>query len=425
MLNDLPYNENDGLVGFWVHKKPYNVVGTSYFNSGREYLSPNKTTQSMEKAQLTRRCKNPVSKYFDVAPPPPEKVKWSRQIVIPTSEVYMEGRRYYITSIKPETKKTSTTSDNVVIPDIKLIDKTCVELSRFNDYKIYLHSLVCSQLSETTSGKSQDSYWTNILGTLTEESDKSCPSICTEIGCKIAKSLIKIAALRIFADPEQSIMEIPVNSIDSYVPESRVGKFGMGFFSFLYWLIDHPLRVLYIYSWSKNKNEAICGYRATVRDSGTEGLTLSIKILETCVTQTGTLMYIDCKKDKFDPVTKSKFYNQMRRLKNISSVKIYCTELSEIGESKSDSHVFEAVGKNKYLNPLMNHTTNAINSVYVCIGSTRIFVEDYAQGIPIEVLLGSLFVPSISTKTIKASTFQKKGEADALFKLLGPSSFEI
>lgn len=418
MLNDLPYNENDGYVGFWVREKPYNVVGTSYFNSGREYLSPNKITRSMK----TTRCQNPVPKYFDVAPPPAERKKYSRQIVAPTSEIYMEGRRYYITSIKPETKKTGNASEDVVIPDIKLIDKTCVELSRFNDYKIYLHSLVCSQLSETTSDTDIGSYWSNILGILTEESDKSCPSICTEIGCKIAKSLIKIAALRIFADPEQSIMEIPVNSIDSYVPESRVGKFGMGFFSFLYWLIDHPLRVLYIYSWSKNKNGAICGYRATVRDSGTEGLILTIKVLETSVTQTGTLMYLDCKKDKFDTATQIKFYNQMQRLKNISSVKIYCTHIPIQAESTSDSHVFVS---DKYRSSLINNTQKSKDSVYVCIGSTRIFVEDYAQGIPIEVLLGSLFVPSISTKTIKASTFQKKGEADALFKVKGPSSFEI
>lgn len=70
--------------------------------------------------------------------------------------------------------------------------------------------------------------------------------------------MIRVAATRIFADPSQSIMELPVNSIDSYrrlrsrrkglPPPPSVGKFGMGFFSILYWLIGHPQTQLIIES---------------------------------------------------------------------------------------------------------------------------------------------------------------------------------
>ena len=77
---------------------------------------------------------------------------------------------------------------------------------------------------------------------------------CTPYGYKIASSLIRIAATRIFADPEQSILELPVNSIDAYKSldaTDKIGKFGMGFFSFLYWLIDHPKRYLTIISYYK------------------------------------------------------------------------------------------------------------------------------------------------------------------------------
>ena len=393
-MEELAYNENDGYVGFWVENKPYNVLGTSYFNSGRTYLSPNNITLAMEqKAKHSNSCQDPVPKYFNAS----KIVKGSR-ISKKTSvgNIYMNGRRYYVGASSPENKKKE---EKVAIPNTKLIDKSCTELSRFNNISIYLHSLVCSQLSDANN--KSDFSWVNILNNLTTEK-KSCPSICTEIGCKIAKSLIKIAALRIFADPEQSIMEIPVNSIDSYRPDSKVGKFGMGFFSFLYWLIDHPLRVLYIYSWSKNEQGAICGYCATVRDSKNEGLTLSIKILETCVTQTGTLMYLDCKADKFNASSVNKFYDQMERLKNISSVKLFCVKLNQNNENVPDSFVYS----NKpgiFLNAA-NHEKNAKDIVYICIGESRIFVEDHAQGIPINVLLGSLFVPSISTKTIKSST---------------------
>ena len=413
-MEELPYNENDGYVGFWVQNRPYNVTGTSYFNSGREYLLPNDTTTAMKNKTL-KECPNPVPKYFGVVQKH-EKVKWAHEAP-KTTNVYMNGRRYYDTRINnaSKTKKEAI----VTIPNIRLIDKSCDELSRFNNISIYLHSLVCSQLSDSNK---QSNSWVNILETLTKERSKQCPSICTEIGCKIAKSLIKIAALRIFADPEQSIMEIPVNSIDSYVPESRVGKFGMGFFSFLYWLIDHPLRSLHIYSWSKNEQGVVCGYHATVKDS-VEGLTLSVKILETCVTQTGTLMYLDCKNDKFEYSTVRKFSDQMERLKNISSVNLFRTALTDKNETTSDSHVFMS----RYRTSLLNNSKKATDSVYVGIGATRIFIEDYAQGIPINVLLGSLFVPSISTKTIKSSTSSntKKGVATVSYNNNAQSAFTI
>lgn len=415
MSDELPYNENDGYVGFWVNKRPYNVTGSTYFNSGREYLTPNKFTKSITK------CQNPVPKYFGTVPPSVQRAKWERK-KSPTSNVYMEGRRFYLTNEKSDENE----KDRIIMPDINLIDNFSVKFSQFNNTEIYLHSLVCSQITDKNMGAVDKlNVWIDIFKALTTEA-KACPTICTEFGCKIAKSLIKIAALRIFANPEQSIMEIPVNSIDSYKPESRVGKFGMGFFSFLYWLIDHPLRALHIYSWSKCENGAVCGYRATVKDSGVEGLTLSVKVLETCVTQTGTLMYLDCKKDKFDANTQIRFHTQMMRLKNISPVKIYCTTpYNNKAESISDSHIF---GSNTHgrIDPLINNSAkNAKDSVYVCIGSTRIFVEDYAQGIPLDTLLGSLFVPSISTKTIKASIFQKREKPTVTFEPPKQASFEI
>lgn len=53
---------------------------------------------------------------------------------------------------------------------------------------------------------------------------------CTNLGQRISKSLIRVAATRIFSNPEQSIMELPVNSIDAYRGNNSIGKFGMGFF---------------------------------------------------------------------------------------------------------------------------------------------------------------------------------------------------
>ena len=228
---------------------------------------------------------------------------------------------------------------------------------------------------------------------------KECPKACTTIGYKIAKSLIKIAALRIFADPEQSIIELPVNSMDSYVPEMKVGKFGMGFFSFLYWLIDHPLRKLYIYSWFRNDDGNVCGYVATLKDIPKKGLVLNLQILETSVEQTGTLIYLDTQHDNFDRATLDKFEKQLAKLQRTSAVRMQYKNGEDISAGMKDTFLVMN-GSNKKKN---DASSNEKKAVYLGITTTRIFVEDYAKGIPIDVLLGSLFVPSISTKTLKGS----------------------
>ena len=110
--------------------------------------------------------------------------------------------------------------------------------------------------------------------------------------------------------------------MDSYVPEMKVGKFGMGFFSFLYWLIDHPLRKLYIYSWFKNDDGNVCGYLATLKDIPKKGLTLNLQILETSVEQTGTLIYLDTQHDNFDRATLNKFEKQLAKLQRTSAVRM-------------------------------------------------------------------------------------------------------
>lgn len=74
---------------------------------------------------------------------------------------------------------------------------------------------------------------------------------CTLEGKQISENLIRVAATRIFSNPAQSILELPVNSIDSYNSGSgrpSVGKFGMGFFSILYWLFLDTTRTLRVES---------------------------------------------------------------------------------------------------------------------------------------------------------------------------------
>jgi hypothetical protein len=57
---------------------------------------------------------------------------------------------------------------------------------------------------------------------------------------RFSNNLIKVAAKHIFVNPIQSITEIVSNAIDSNpnIPEG-IGRFGMGFFSLLWWLNDN------------------------------------------------------------------------------------------------------------------------------------------------------------------------------------------
>ena len=62
------------------------------------------------------------------------------------------------------------------------------------------------------------------------------------------------------------VTELPVNSLDSYNPDRKVGKFGMGFFSIFYWLIGHPKREIVINSYTKNEKGEYCAYGVVIKE---------------------------------------------------------------------------------------------------------------------------------------------------------------
>lgn len=134
-------------------------------------------------------------------------------------------------------------------------DVSCGFISNISPSPINISQIVCGRLKRRTD-------WTDLLSGRVKES-------CTPLGFKIATSLIRIASTRIFADPEQSILELPVNSIDSYADLSgstkpKIGKFGLGFFSFLYWLIGHPARQIIIMSTFTDYDGNLCSYKLTM-----------------------------------------------------------------------------------------------------------------------------------------------------------------
>jgi hypothetical protein len=216
--------------------------------------------------------------------------------------------------------------------------------------------------------------------------------LCTTFGSKIAKSLIKIASQRIFAEPEQSIMELPVNSLDSYQSSQggQVGKFGMGFFSILYWLVDHPDRTLTIESFHDG-TKLLC----VVQEQNGE-LMFNLKYGDSNVRQSGTRIVLDCGLQPFTKQNVTGFTEQMSRLK--------FTHTALIAFRTSVNAPFERLNEADINNP---------DVVYVEVTEYGIRVEDFAQGLSLETLLKKLFVPSVSTKTISVSV-QQEGKEEPL-----------
>ena len=201
------------------------------------------------------------------------------------------------------------------------------------------------------------------------------PNPCTNYGQRIANSLIKVAATRIFSNPTQSIIELPVNSIDSYNNQNAIGKFGMGFFSILYWLIDHPQRYLTIESCHAGQRFLI-----KIFSQGDERLYFEFMGIEKYETSY-TAIKLHVENDLFQEEIIDGFIDQINRINTVESVKI---EVNHQLINRSDSS----------------------NLIRIILRPDLISVEDFAKGISIDVLFSSLLTPSISTKGIKSLTFE-------------------
>ena len=219
---------------------------------------------------------------------------------------------------------------------------------------------------------------------------------CSELGNKISNGLIRVAATRIFSDPEQSIMELPVNSIDSYNIKNglpSVGKFGMGFFSILYW-IAQPLngeypRFLEIFSTYREKDE-LKSYRVKLKWTF-QGLEFSrLNLLKNSIrkidkttgnfsdeTSEGTEITLNCEKFELTQKEISNMKKQLERLYFIEGANLFLKDekniISRLNEGSFDDSVLISFDKN-------------------------IAISDNASGIPLELLYNSLLVPSSSSK---------------------------
>jgi hypothetical protein len=256
---------------------------------------------------------------------------------------------------------------------------------------------------------------------------KSYNNKCSTFGSKISNSLIKVASTKMFADPEQSIMELPVNSVDSYNKLNgieSVGKFGMGFFSIIYWLVDYPSRYLTVESctlkesmkiilrWENNeltfskdtKNKIHNINNDLIKSFLDSSLISNLKneIDNQEESKTGTIITLNCLSNPLTVINVEKIKKHLLRLFKIKNVNLYLIFESNV----------EKINSCKYE-----------KSVIIWLSREEIKIMDNAGGITYDVLYKSLLVPSSSTKGIISKRIINK--VDKPEKIKGPSSLHI
>lgn len=251
---------------------------------------------------------------------------------------------------------------NIMCHFIKLIENKLINAAVGDIiFESHIHSLMCSELYHKL-----------------DVNEALARPICTKYGARISKSLIRGASSRVFVVPEQSIIEPIVNGFDSYLGRaSSIGKFGMGFFSLLYWLLDHPRRTIIVdTAYLSNGNLLSYKFKIYLTDDQ-----LYFQLIKSNRNRTGTTIRIDAKRNQFNESNIKKFEEYIHRLEYYEHVKLF------------------------YNKELINQS--AINTKFpgirVTLSRKGITVEDFGSGIDINVGLTSLLIPSISTKTISLS----------------------
>lgn len=249
----------------------------------------------------------------------------------------------------------------------------------FPSKPIPLQEIICKRLSDN-----------DVIDELSDN------NYCSPLSGKIASNLIKVGATRIFAEPERSFIEPVVNAIDAYQIKNGkrpTGKFGIGFYSLLYWIIKYPGSYLSIYSnpIPGSDSEAFQPWEAIITDT-------NIKINP--VEQENNVRFrIELVIKDLD-IESSIYYVIIGALKYITTAKL-------IIKRHEDDEIDEIIIGNGDI-----VRVNVIQGPEI----TKLIVEDNALGLPI-YKLGDLLVPSLSTKTIRSSSVNYTPKVGKLTKI--------
>ncbi len=203
------------------------------------------------------------------------------------------------------------------------------------------------------------------------------------LGKQLAAKWIRNATSHIFDDPARSILEIIVNGCDAQRPEGEaVGKFGLGFFSFLHFLDYSPTggATITIETTYLDLGGMYHSYRLLLEKDDKGQLIAHFKHLRTSAEpKTGTSVSLKANNGKFPEALRADFARYVNYLQFYEAGKV----ISQQEGAAEKSFGFGAEGS---------------DPVQVSIRGTSITVQDYGCGIPLATAFRHLLCPSGSNK---------------------------
>lgn len=203
---------------------------------------------------------------------------------------------------------------------------------------------------------------------------------CNPISRIISENLIKVSALKIFADPEKCFLELIVNSIDVHRKSLHgdrapsIGKFGMGFFSVFYYVLKHNA-IVFITSGYVDEYNKVCSWSATVTNIHGK-LHVNVHSLGSGK-DTGTSITVGVSRNISPPI--------LEKIKGF----IRCISV------EPEIQIIESLISNPPKRYILVTARESINK------SQMLFtVSDNSIGISLQNFFGNMMLPSLSSKTM-------------------------
>jgi hypothetical protein len=223
-------------------------------------------------------------------------------------------------------------------------------------------------------------------------------SECTPFSLRMTDGLIRVAATRIFTTPEQSFLELIVNSVDAYAVRDGgvpVGKFGMGFYSIFYWIYLDRVAEITISTKYKNEKGLLESYDAKFSwssngptmeliDAAPDRELPSLFNIKPGAPVLGTTITV-----KSNSINRDALSNEIKKLKYLDGVNIMLVR----GKKSRFGNDYKI--NNGDIDQKLEDVMYSIREVS---GVTTVKVCDTAIGIPKSLLLNTLLIPSVSSK---------------------------
>jgi hypothetical protein len=245
---------------------------------------------------------------------------------------------------------------------------------------------------------------------------------CTDVGLAVSESLVRGASTRIFADENQSIMELISNGLDaSCVGGQTVGKFGFGVFSNFSWLYRDDMadsKVTVTTACEGDVNATLLELWTKLDPHEKSGKILLMKMTSTPLKNIGTTFTVQLSEKNTGKISIERIKRYVERFRFYQYMHIRFNGIRI--NPKSENGPYKRNAKKPYMEGhvdmsplitsggdsmtatqlmLMHYNHSIHKEVTVDVSPLSISVCDEGTGMTKEQLFQYFLVPSISSKT--------------------------